>query len=278
MINAVSPEFFSCLGSDDWVLDLGSRGGSFPLALTEARVIRVDREAPAQSAPNFVCADAARLPLADRSIRAVVANHSLEHFTELDSCLAEIGRVLADRGVLYVAVPDASTLTDKLYRWLGNGGGHVHQFVNAAALARQITALTGLELKDQQVLYSGFSFLNRANSMAALPLRILLVGGGFEWTLQLGTYLLRKIDGLFRTRLSMYGWAFYFGEEAPPRTIRTENQRLCPVRIESQRELVARLRPRQRFAALAALSLPILRGAESVHQRQIIMDACELQF
>lgn len=87
--------------------------------------MRVDAEA----APRLsVLADAAALPFASASFDAVVANHSLEHFADLDGALGEIGRVLAPAGALYIAVPDATTFTDRLYRWLARGGGHVNRF------------------------------------------------------------------------------------------------------------------------------------------------------
>ena len=52
--------------------------------------------------------------------------------------LAEIGRVLKPPGALYIAVPDASTFGDRLYRWLTWGGGHVNAFTSARELAATI--------------------------------------------------------------------------------------------------------------------------------------------
>src|SRR5512140_3687934 len=111
------------------VLDLGCQYGSFPLQATQATVIRLDRDAPA-SPPGalYVQADAARLPFASHSFHAVIANHSLEHFHQLGDVLRDLGRILDPGGALFVSVPDASTLTDKIYRWVGKGGGHVNPF------------------------------------------------------------------------------------------------------------------------------------------------------
>ena len=45
-------------------------------------------------------ADAAHLPFATASFDAVISNHSLEHFAQLDAALVEIGRVLKRPGKL----------------------------------------------------------------------------------------------------------------------------------------------------------------------------------
>src|SRR4051794_24946691 len=113
-------EILATLPAGARVLDLGCQYGSFPVHATAAAVVRLDRDAP-PTAPgaDFVQADAARLPFASDSFDAVIANHSLEHFDQLDSVLGEIGRILHASGALYVAVPDASTLTDRIYRWVG---------------------------------------------------------------------------------------------------------------------------------------------------------------
>src|SRR5258707_9821545 len=125
-------EILKGLPAGSLVLDLGSAGGSFSQAVTPADVVRVDRDDwPARGArERFVQADAAALHFADHTVAAVVSNHSLEHFEDLTSALHEIGRVLRPSGSLFVAVPDASTLTDNLYRWLARGGGHVNAFTS----------------------------------------------------------------------------------------------------------------------------------------------------
>ena len=119
-----------------WVLDLGSQYGSFPPQATAGRVVRLDLDARAAPGVFAVQADAAHLPFRDHTFARAVANHSLEHFDALTQCLSELGRVLAPNAQLYVAVPDASTLADQLYRWLARGGGHVNPFVEAGARSR----------------------------------------------------------------------------------------------------------------------------------------------
>ena len=121
-------EILRNLTPGDRVLDLGSGAGSFDAGPFIA--IRADLDRPATIATNFVQTDAARLPFADRVFDAVISNHSLEHFDDLAGALAEIGRVLKPSGALYIAVPDASTFCDRLYRWLARGGGHVNPFTS----------------------------------------------------------------------------------------------------------------------------------------------------
>lgn len=191
------------------VLDLGSGAGSFDTGSFIA--IRADLDRPAVPAANFIQTDAARLPFADRAFDAVISNHSLEHFEDLSGALAEIGRVLKPFGALYIAVPDASTFCDRLYRWLARGGGHVNAFTSAAELAARIERSTGLPHVATRTLFTSLSYLNRKNRRAPAPRRLLLVGAGAEWSLHLFTYFARLSDRLFGTRLSVYGWALYFG-------------------------------------------------------------------
>ena len=193
------------------VLDLGCATGSFPQNATDATVVRIDRDRPSANASNFVQADASRLPFADRTFDAVISNHSLEHFDDLPAALREIRRVISPNGALFVAVPDAGTLTDKLYRWLGRGGGHVNAFTSAGETAALIESATGLRHVATRTLCSSLSFLNRRNSPRPIPRRLLLLGAGYEWSLFLYAWLSRRADRWLNTRTSVYGWAFYFG-------------------------------------------------------------------
>jgi SAM-dependent methyltransferase len=209
-------EILENFGPGQRVLDLGSGAGSFPSSIGPFIAIRADLDRPSATAQNFVQADAARLPFADHAFDAVISNHSLEHFHDLDGSLAEIGRVLKPTGALYIAVPDASTFCDRLYRWLARGGGHVNPFTSASDLAATIARATGLLHVDTRTLFTSLSYLNRKNSVASRPRRILLAGNGSEISLHLYAYFARLSDRLFRTRLSVYGWALYFGSFSVP--------------------------------------------------------------
>ena len=194
------------------VLDIGSRHGSFPDGQYPVIAIRADLEANQQRAPaNFVQADAAQLPFAAGVFDAVISNHSLEHFADLNRSLREIGRVLKSDGSFYAAVPDSSTVTDRIYRWLARGGGHLNAFFSANDVVAQIQTVTGLKHTATRVLCTSLSFLNRRNLGSRPPKRWILLGGGSESALKGFTYLLRALDRWLRTRTSIYGWAFYFG-------------------------------------------------------------------
>ncbi|HWR52644.1 MAG TPA: class I SAM-dependent methyltransferase [Bryobacteraceae bacterium] len=191
------------------VLDIGCRFGSFDASEFPFTTVRLDLE-PGRFV-NFVQADAAALPFPAHSFDAVIANHSLEHFAELDRALAEIGRVVKPAGALFVAVPDASTFTDRLYRWLSRGGGHVNAFVSPDALACRIERVTSLPHVGTRVLHTSLSFLNPRNRTAPAPRRLWILAGGREPVLVGLNFFLRLADRLFGTRWSVYGWALWFG-------------------------------------------------------------------
>jgi SAM-dependent methyltransferase len=198
------------------VLDLGARSGSFFTKRADLLVVRVDLEPPgSRKAGEYVAADAARLPLAAGSFDAVISNHSLEHFVELEATVREIGRVVKAEGALYVAVPDASTLSDRIYRWIGRGGGHVNPFRSAQEVIALIERLTPLRHRGTVVLAASLSFLNAHNFVHRPPRRIALFAFGNESYLALWNAVVRRIDRIFGTRLGVYGWAFYFGRVAP---------------------------------------------------------------
>ena len=194
-----------------YVLDIGSRTGSFASDGLPCVTICADAEVPGEHPPRFVAARAEVLPFRDGQFDAVVSNHSLEHFEALSESLDEIGRVTGKNGYLYIAVPDASTVTDRIYRWLARGGGHVNAFTSAPALARLVSEKTGLPHAGTRVLCTSLSFLNRANVRGWPPKRLLLFGGGNETVLRILIYGFRLLDRMFHTRTCVYGWAFYFG-------------------------------------------------------------------
>jgi SAM-dependent methyltransferase len=199
------------------VLDLGARGGSFTTERADVAVVRLDLEMPAGNRGGFyMVADAARMPFAGGAFDLIISNHSLEHFTELEKTVREMGRVLRAGGGLYIAVPDATTLTDRIYRWLARGGGHVNAFRHPGDVIELVERLAGLEHHGTRVLYSSLSFLNARNFVTRPPRKIVLFACGHEGSLAVFTWTLRWMDRHFGTRLSHYGWSFYFGNIALP--------------------------------------------------------------
>lgn len=194
------------------VLDVGCRGGSFDASLYPLRTVRVDIEAVADNAPvDFVQADAASLPFPDGSFDVIIANHSLEHFENLHAALGELGRVVKREGWIYIAVPDADTLTDRLYRWLAGGGGHVNAFRSRDDLTALVERYAAKRLGGGRSLVTSFSFLNRRN-WVKMPRKLMLLGSGSESALLGLNAMVRFFDRWLHTRLSLYGWALYFGD------------------------------------------------------------------
>ena len=208
------------------VLDLGSGPGSFDATGFPLTVVRADI-ATIEHGRNFVVCSSARLPFGDHSFRAVILNHSLEHFDRLADSVSEIARVLDRGGFLYIAVPDASTLTDRVYRWLGRGGGHVNLFSDPAAVPRMFTEATGLQHAGTRVLCTSLSFLNRRNMRAKPPRKLLLFGNGNETVIRWLTWFLRAFDRVFHGRTSVYGWAYYFGDSLAPDLTPWSNVCVC---------------------------------------------------
>ena len=209
-------EILRPLGAGSRVLDLGCYEGSFgPECCPHAQVIRLDR-ASHPAASGFVQADAARLPFCSETFNAVVANHCLEHMDEVDCVLREIGRVTRRGGSLFVSVPDGSSWSDRVYRWVYHGGEHVNLFSSVGALAARISAQTNLDLAAVRVLYSSFWFLNGARFEPRPPRKLWLLGNGNLRAIAWLTYALRIADRLLGTRTSVYGWALYFGQVTEP--------------------------------------------------------------
>jgi SAM-dependent methyltransferase len=208
-------ELIAILPSRARVLDLGAAAGSFSTERRDILVVRLDLEPRAGGAGTgaWVAGDAARLPFAAGSFDLIVANHSLEHFTQLEETLREMGRVLRPGGRLFISVPDASTLTDRIYRWMARGGGHVNPFRKPEQVTGLVERLAGVELRGTKVLFSSLSFLNRHNFRARPPRKIALFAFGSERFLAVFTWVLRQWDLRHCTRMSRYGWAFYFGGE-----------------------------------------------------------------
>jgi SAM-dependent methyltransferase len=252
-------EILRNLPDEACVLDLGSRGGSFgPECCLGAVIVRLDMEAPVLHwEGDFVQADAARLPFRDESVDAVVANHCLEHMAELAAVLEEIGRVMKRRGRLYVAVPDASTFSDHLYKWVYHGGGHVNSFRSTSELTLPITQETGLRLVATRVLYTSFGFLERSHFLPRPPRRLWLLGNGRPRFIAVMSYAARMLDRLLRTRTSLYGWAFYFGEI--PETIETAGWTNVCAKCgggHSEASLTCNNRVRRVFMALKSYNCP----------------------
>jgi len=198
------------------VLDLGAAAGSFPDVRPGVLVVRLDLKFDLGGAAGcLVRGDAARLPFADGVFDLLVSNHSLEHFVDLEAVVREMGRVARPGAGLYVAVPDAGTLTDRIYRWIGCGGGHVNPFRKPAEVIELIERLTGLAHRATRDLNSSLTFLNSHNVRGWPRRKIWLFGNGDERFLAVLLWALRAVDRVFGSGLSRYGWEFHFGAADP---------------------------------------------------------------
>ena len=194
------------------VLDLGCRDGSFPADQYKFQTVRVDMVRPKAGLGGFVQADSARLPFQSASFDLVVLNHVLEHFSELPSALDEIGRVVKKTGSVFVAVPDASTFGDRLYRLLyKDSGGHVNRFESPAELAETFSAKFGLPHVGTRTLFTSLVYLNRNNTREPGVRGQMRVGGLWQPLVVSINAACRLFDRWFGTRSSVYGWALYFG-------------------------------------------------------------------
>jgi SAM-dependent methyltransferase len=194
------------------VLDLGCRDGSFPAGDFEFLTVRVDLSRPSATMVAFVQADAVRLPFPSRTFDSVILNHGLEHFDRLKPALQEIGRVVKREGAAFVSVPDARTVTDRIYRKVfRSSGGHVNLFGSAAELEKMLVWYFGLPHVATRTLFSSLSFLNRRNTRGRVRRAQMRFRGFAEPVLLMLCAGMRTIDRLLTTRTSVYGWAFYFG-------------------------------------------------------------------
>ena len=219
-------EILDHLPSTAYVLDLGCRDGSFPTTEGRLNVVRVDTSRPKRSPPgSFVQADAEYLPFRSRSFDAVILNHTLEHFVHLKRSLQEVGRVVKADGAIFVAVPDARTLSDRVYRKVyRSAGGHVNLFDSSAHLETMLSWYFGLPHVATLTLLTSFSFLNRKNTRDPAVRAQLRFSGLPEFVVAFATASTRLVDRWFSTRTSVYGWALYFGTIPSPIAVqRTAN-------------------------------------------------------
>lgn len=160
------------------VLDLAC--GSAPLwpRLAGRRYLGVDRSAAeltaaaARGAGPLVRADAAALPVPDRSVRLVVCAMALMLLEPLPRALAEIGRVLAGGGRLVAIVPARGPLTARdapVAAGLVAAAGRL-SYPNDAALAAPtpLLAAAGLRLVEDRARRFGYQLTTTAAADALL--------------------------------------------------------------------------------------------------------------
>lgn len=108
------------------VLDLGCSAGFCcdELAAAGASVTGVDIDVPGLSravrrfadSARFVCGDGSALPLRTGSVDLIVFNHIYEHVVDADLVVAEIRRVMAPDGVVYLGLGNRLGIMEPHYR------------------------------------------------------------------------------------------------------------------------------------------------------------------
>jgi SAM-dependent methyltransferase len=118
-------EVLDSLISGAQVLDAGCGAGSFAHSrFPELNVVSLDIKTTAavkeSSRPvNFIRGSVECMPLSNSSFDFVVLNYVLEHVSDADATVAESSRVLKPGGLLYAALPRASSFDDRFYRFAG---------------------------------------------------------------------------------------------------------------------------------------------------------------
>lgn len=122
-----------------------------------------------------------------------------------------------------MSIPYGYGLCDGLYRFVFEGGGHVHRFRRSAIVA-QIEAHVGVRLIKWQNLYSSFLYLRRLAEMfhstppPGLARRLQMIGRLPAPVIESAQFLLhagtRVVDRILGTELALYGWALYFARSA----------------------------------------------------------------
>jgi SAM-dependent methyltransferase len=152
------------------VADVGCSAGFIADELASAgarHVLGVDIDVPGLRAAHdrfgervgFVCADGERLPFGDGSIDVLVFNHIYEHVVDPDAVVAELHRVLAPGGALYLGLGNTYGivephyklpflsylpygLADRYVRATGRADHYHERFRTRAGLARMLRGFT----------------------------------------------------------------------------------------------------------------------------------------
>jgi SAM-dependent methyltransferase len=197
------------------ILDLGCGSGSLPELLGAHHVIGTDVDVAAPAMFPRARADSHRLPFAGQSFDLVICHHTLEHFHDVPGTIREIRRVLRPAGRLFVSVPDGTSFSDRLYRFLLCGGGHLQRFT-ITGIVKDIESGTGLHLAGSRELLSSFIFVDKRNFVPAprgalpgpLPRRMRWLGALPSWSFS-GLRIFLNVAARL-TRCSRYGWALTF--------------------------------------------------------------------
>jgi predicted SAM-dependent methyltransferase len=202
-------------------VDLGCGGGSFHYDWYQCRIIGIDIALNGRSLyrdnqrVQYVRSQAIEIPLADRSVDAVICNNTFEHFVAYKTALREIDRVLKHTGALWISVPNGYGFDDGLYRYIFSGGGHVNRFT-FDRIVEDVHSNTTLRLTQSTSLFSGFGYLKKPDPELKqhFPKSAQFLFDVPAWLNKAAIFSLnvttRLIDKLAASNLSQYGFGFVF--------------------------------------------------------------------
>lgn len=165
-------ELLAALPAGGRILDCGCGAGTFDYAaFPHLRIDALDEfVAPAAPFPAHVRYQQARaeaLPYPDAAFDLVIANFVMEHVADFPAALREVARVVRAGGHFYMAVPNARSFEDALYRGLYRGGGHLQRHTFESLIAAVYRA-TPLKLTAYAEWPAGFTFLQDREGLRAL--------------------------------------------------------------------------------------------------------------
>ena len=146
------------------VLDLGCGAGSVDYAsFPHLRFFGSDQYPDAGTAgwPRnawLALADAERLPYATAVFDAAICVFAFEHFKDPRAALREIDRVLRYGAFLFISVPRAASIQDRLYRFALKGGGHLQRY-SFETFVSMVYQETGFKLYGYAPARAGYTWL-----------------------------------------------------------------------------------------------------------------------
>jgi len=174
---ATMSDVLAALSGQAHILDLGCGGGSFPYDRFPNFAIDALDEFPAPAAPfpahvRYQQGRAERLPYGERSFDLIISNFVMEHVGDFAVAIDEVARVLKPGGYFYMAVPNARSFEDALYRGIYDGGGHLqrHSFESVVGT---VYARTPLKLLSYLEWPAGFTFLLDREALRVLTARVI---------------------------------------------------------------------------------------------------------